>query len=279
MLIAHLSDIHFGALDGRAAEAVAADLAGRAVDLLVMSGDFTQRARPGQFEDALRFLATLPGEKLYVPGNHDVPLWDFTNRLLTPTKNYRRHVSRDLRPVWDGAAGGVSARVIGLNSARAVSRSWRGFWKDGRLSREQLRHAVAAMNAAPEPGLRVVVTHHPFLPPPGARPHGIIRRAPRALAAFAGCGVDVLLAGHLHHAYADDVRTHHERTARGMLSVQAGTATSHRRRGNTPNAFNLLTASDGGARLSVEVRTLGGGGFGTRDVTEFERGDGGWAAR
>ena len=40
----------------------------------------------------------------------------------------------------------------------------------------------------------------------------------------------VSLAGHLHMGYSGDVRTHHEAVKRSILSVQAGTATSHRAR-------------------------------------------------
>ncbi|HEY0044078.1 MAG TPA: metallophosphoesterase, partial [Allosphingosinicella sp.] len=43
--IAHLSDVHFGRHDPQIVEAVNAFLFERRPDLVVVSGDFTQRAR------------------------------------------------------------------------------------------------------------------------------------------------------------------------------------------------------------------------------------------
>ena len=52
--IAHLSDVHFGRHDPQVVEAVEAFLAEKRPDLVVISGDFTQRARTDQFKDACR---------------------------------------------------------------------------------------------------------------------------------------------------------------------------------------------------------------------------------
>ncbi|HVL55812.1 MAG TPA: metallophosphoesterase, partial [Burkholderiaceae bacterium] len=74
--VLHLSDLHFG----RLAEEVVGPLADAAArlrpDLIAVSGDLTQRARASQFRSARQFLDLLPGPKIVVPGNHDVPLYD-----------------------------------------------------------------------------------------------------------------------------------------------------------------------------------------------------------
>jgi hypothetical protein len=46
----------------------------------------------------------------------------------------------------------------------------------------------------------------------------------------ARAGVDVVLAGHLHLADADDSLAHHPDSLRSILCIQAGTGTSNRRR-------------------------------------------------
>ena len=51
-LILHLSDIHFGAHDPRLVAAAEARIDEEKPDLVVISGDFTQRARTEQFEEA-----------------------------------------------------------------------------------------------------------------------------------------------------------------------------------------------------------------------------------
>lgn len=275
--IAQISDIHFGAEDPPVVEALEADLKAQPYDLLVISGDFTQRARGGQFRAAMDFIRRLPGPHLYVPGNHDVPLFDVTRRFLAPTGKYRKHVTRNLRPVFHDE----QMLVMGLNTARPFTWTWDGFWKDGKVRAEQLLHVNRICLETPDELFKIVVTHHPFIPPPGERAHGVVHAAPRALRTMEAVGVEVLLAGHLHTNYSGDVRTHHEATKRSILSVQAGTACSHRRRGE-PNAYNLLTveaaAFDGVPcdRLGVQVRELVDGAFRDGAHTGYEKREEGW---
>ncbi|MEM6312909.1 MAG: metallophosphoesterase, partial [Planctomycetota bacterium] len=132
--LAQISDIHFGQLEPGLTESLADDLHADPPDVLIVSGDFTQRATARQFVDAVAWVKTLPGEKLLVPGNHDVPLWAFWERFSAPTRRYRRHVTDELLPML--RVGEVL--VAGANSARPISPTWRGFWKDGKLDHAQL---------------------------------------------------------------------------------------------------------------------------------------------
>lgn len=298
--IAQISDIHFGAEDEAAVAALAEDLRSEPYDLLVVSGDFTQRARASQFRDAMAFLDDLPGPKLFVPGNHDVPLHDLFRRFAAPLGKYKKYVSDDLRPVHQDD----QLVVIGLNTARPFSFSWQGFWKDGRIGADQLLDVHLACLEAPPEAFKVVVTHHPFIPPPGERAHGIVEMDPpsdgdtdkgdtgkhvvggsrRALRTLEAVGVELLLAGHLHQNYSGDVRSHHEAVRRSILSVQAGTACSHRRRGE-PNAYNRIEIKTPAFdpverdRLTVRVRTMPGDSFANGTVRTFERMPEGWVSR
>ena len=291
--IAHISDIHFGATDPRAVDALRRDLLAHRHDLLVVSGDFTQRARSGQFREAMAFLRDIPGPRLAVPGNHDVPLWNAARRFSKPLGRYKKFVDADLLPTFDDGR----LLVMGLNTARPLSLSVKGFWKDGRVSRRQLLHVRRVFGRADD-RFKVVVTHHPFLPPPAAPASGvalefdgprdgafrrrIVHKATRALDVLEEVGVELLLAGHLHLNYSGDVRLHHERTARSILSVQAGTATSHRTRG-VPNAYNRIevqTPADDGVpaeRVTVRVRQCEADRFEPGAVATFEKRDAGWA--
>ncbi|HET6250420.1 MAG TPA: metallophosphoesterase [Tepidisphaeraceae bacterium] len=256
--IAHISDLHFGRIDPPVAEALVDDLRLHPATLLVVSGDFTQRARVGQYTQAAEYLKRLPVPQLVVPGNHDVPMYNFIRRFFFPLTRYRRHISQDLSPAFQDD----ELFVLGANTARSFTQ------KSGWFAKEQLTEICRRLSAAP-PGLtKVLVTHHPFIPPPGHPRENILRGASRALTAFEHCGVDVLLAGHLHRAYHNDVRSHHVGARQSVLSIQAGTATSTRRR-HDPNAWNYITLEKDA--VSVEVRAWDGRKFVQSSVSHYGR--------
>ena len=244
-LVAHLSDLHFGRVDRAVLEPLRRRLVELAPHLVVVSGDLTQRARARQFREARAFLDSLPGPQLVVPGNHDVPLYSLFQRFLGPLDGYRRFISREVEPSFVDE----EIAVIGLNSARSF------VFKGGRVSEKQLARTARQFCELSQDVTRMVVMHHPHM----------------AMEGLAACGVDVLMAGHLHDAHVVE-------RAPGLpaLMVQAGTATSSRTRGE-PNSFNLLRVSRG--RVEVEQHVLNGAGFARASVEAFERRPQGWSRR
>lgn len=263
-LIGHLSDLHFGAEDPAVVAALERDLAAQAPHVIVVSGDLTQRARHAQFRAAAAFLARLPQPKVVVPGNHDVPLWDVLRRFARPLHRFRRHIERAEMPehVDDEVA------IVGVNTARSLT------WSGGRISLAQIEQLRRRLCALPRGGLRVVVTHHEFVPAPGGTVGSQVGRAEHALRALEACEVDVLLAGHLHRGFTADSAAHYPAATRAILVVQVGTATSWRRRGEA-NAWNLL-ATDGD-RLELEVRSYDGARFVAGPRAVWRRSTAGWS--
>ena len=261
--LVHLSDLHFGRVDDTLLEPLRSRIHALEPHLVVVSGDLTQRAKPGQFREAKAFLESLPTPQLVVPGNHDVPLFNVFQRILSPLGKYKRIVTRDLEPEFidDEIA------VIGLNTTRSF------VWKDGSINSKQVEHVKSRICNLDEHIIKVVVTHHPFIPPPGERVHGIVHGARRALDQMEQCNIDMCLAGHLHMGYSGDVRTHHEAVKRSIISVQAGTATSTRRRGE-PNAYNVITINPD--HVTIQVRAWDGAKFDKAARTHFSRVDGIW---
>jgi 3',5'-cyclic AMP phosphodiesterase CpdA len=225
--IAHLSDLHFGAADPAVVAAAVAAVAAAKPHLVVISGDLTQRARSAQFREARAFLDRLPQPQIVIPGNHDVPLWNVLARGWTPLAKYRRIVGDDLAPFYCDA----EIAVLGLNTARSFT------IKDGRLNREQLAAARTHFAEAPADAVKIVVTHHPFDQPDAERSGDVVGRARLAIEAFTSLGVDLILSGHLHLTRSGASTARYPGS--GALLIQAGTATSVRRRGEV-NSFNLI---------------------------------------
>ena len=67
-----------------------------APQLIVVSGDITQRATCAQFDAARRFLEALPRcPRLLLPGNHDIPLFALWQRAFSPYARYRAGLGVD----------------------------------------------------------------------------------------------------------------------------------------------------------------------------------------
>jgi 3',5'-cyclic AMP phosphodiesterase CpdA len=260
--IAHISDLHFGTEIPEVTQGLIADLRLLRPSVTVVSGDLTQRARRRQFAAARDFLAQLPRPQLVVPGNHDVPLYDVVRRFAAPLVRYRHFISPDLDPTF----ADDEIFVAGCNTARSFT------WKNGRLSLEQIEGLGRRLSQA---GLRhkVIVTHHPFIPPPNDVGITLVGRAARAIPLLDEWNVDLLLAGHLHQGYAGDIRAHYPAARRAVIAAQAGTATSGRTR-TEPNAYNWITLE----RLKVEitVRAWDGRAFAPHRITRYDRQDDGW---
>jgi len=237
--IVHLSDLHFGRVD-EALLAPLRELVERlAPDVVVVSGDLTQRAKSEQFEAARAWLDTLPGPQIIVPGNHDISLYNVFRRFVKPLERYQRYITDDLDPIHvdDEIA------VLGINTARSLT------FKDGRVNEEQVAKIREELSGLDPSITRIVVTHHPFDLPKTHDEDDLVDRAPMAMAAFAECGVDLLLAGHLHVSHANSTEERYPISEYAALVIQAGTATSTRGRGEV-NSFNVIRVEP--ARVEVD---------------------------
>ena len=265
--LVHLSDLHFGAHDDRLVEAVEQSVEELKPDLVVVSGDFTQRARTEQFRDACAFLDRLRErghDVLGVPGNHDVPLYDVLRRFLSPLTRYRRFIDESLCPFVE--LPGVA--VLGINTARSLT------FKDGRINRDQVEFIRETFARTSADAVRILVTHHPlFALKVGEAVERAVGRQGMALDVVEDSGVDMLLAGHAHHASshdAGDLVTRHG----GVLVVQAGTATSVRVR-EQEQSFNTIDIVHE-EEVTITVNAWTGDRFEPADARRYEWHEGRW---
>ena len=244
--VAHLSDLHFGREDPEVAAGLAHDLARKQVDLVVVSGDLTQRARRAQFAAARAWLDGLEIPWVSVPGNHDIPLYDVARRVVDPFGRYRRIVCRDLEPehLDDEMA------VLGLNTVLP----W--VWKGG-LVRRAFYDRLRSWSAKAGDRVRIVFAHHPFTRHAGSR-SDLVRGWRQSIQAMEEAGVDLVLTGHHHQFGHSESRDVPIGGPHRLVVVRASTSISHRRRGE-PNSYSLLEMD--AATLRIEGRTWGDGRF------------------
>lgn len=252
--IAHISDLHFGTVPEGLAASLAARLRALTPDLVIVSGDLTQRARAWQFRKARALLDRLGVPWLCVPGNHDIPLYNLPLRLLAPFRGYRRHISSELEPVWSDE----SVQVVGVNTVNPL------VWQAGRVGAGDIAR-VCGTFAEAGGRLRLAVMHHPLTHGPKVEKR-LMAGAPEALAALSACGADVVLCGHLHAWAAAPMMA--REGGREVLMVQAGTTLSTRLRGEE-NDFNLLLCD--GPDLTVERWAAAGMTFRRASVHRFRR--------
>lgn len=240
-----ISDPHFGTVQAPVMRALEALAAAQQPDVLVLSGDITQRAHTAQFAQARALCDRLAiPQMLSLPGNHDVPLFNLYQRLVQPYARYLRDFGPDLEPVlltpW--------LCLIGVKTTRR----WRH--KNGEVSSAQIERVVQQLRAAGPSQLRVVVVHQPVYVTRPEDEHDRLRGWEAAVRAWADAGADIVMGGHIHLPYVAELSGAVAGLGRRMWCVQAGTALSSRTRREAPNSINLLCHDTQSRPLRCELQ-------------------------
>lgn len=232
-VILQISDTHFGTERPAVVEALLELARAQQPNLIVLSGDITQRARHTQFVAAAHFrdeIARSAQAMLIVPGNHDIPLFNVAARVLRPYANYERSFGSELEPSF----ASTELLVIGLNTTRW----WRH--KHGELSLEQIARVAERLRAATPQQLRVVVTHQPLQVTRTSDVNNLLRGYEQAVKTWSDAGADIFMGGHIHLPYVRRLGAGLPGFSRQTWVVQAGTAVSHRIREGVSNSINII---------------------------------------
>jgi 3',5'-cyclic AMP phosphodiesterase CpdA len=253
----HISDLHFGKVDPKVRDGLKSDIESLKPSALAISGDLTQRARVSQFEEFCEFMGQFSVPKIVVPGNHDIPLFDVFRRFMSPLKRFRSHVESDLMPTYEDE----HVFILGVNTAH----SWT--FSGGKLSTKAAEKMNEAFRRSGPEKLRILVCHHP------------LHTEDRAGSGWVGgihhfkARIDLVLTGHLHLS-ANEILMHEHGTEstkeKSVILVRAGTAISHRHRGET-NSYNLIHASRDQVLVERRVWDPVGSAFVSGSSDKFHR--------
>ena len=185
--ILHVSDLHFGARDDPILERALTSLIDRVrPELVIASGDLTNRGTREQHDRAAAFLRVLEQPVLAVPGNHDIP-YTFPARFTSPWAEFER-----LWQTTEPVVSTPSLQVVGINSVRP----WRH--QSGGVSDAQLDRATARLQEGAPGALRVVVMHHQMIGAPWRSRKKPVARRNHVLAKLVDCGAELIVGGHIH---------------------------------------------------------------------------------
>jgi 3',5'-cyclic AMP phosphodiesterase CpdA len=241
--ILQISDPHFGTEQPQVMHALLRLAREQQPEVILLSGDITQRARRSQFAAAREFVTQLPAPVLAVPGNHDIPLFNLFARVFSPYGNYKRAFGSELEPVYESEG----LLVLCLNTSRPSRHT------DGAVSRAQIERVANRLGQARPEQLRVIMQHHPVR----AREHSDLTNLlighEKAVPRWVDAGLDLLVGGHIHLPYVWPLHGQHGATGRRGWTAQAGTALSSRVRGGIPNSINLIRHTCEHGRHSCHV--------------------------
>jgi 3',5'-cyclic AMP phosphodiesterase CpdA len=242
MRLLHVSDPHFGTEVPPVVESLRQMAKATRPDVLVLSGDLTQRARRAQFLAARQFAESLGIARVVViPGNHDVPLFNLPARLFAPYAGFARQFGGGLEPEL--------VRDDLLLLCVRTTRRWRH--KHGEVDAAQIRRIAARLAQATRAQLRVVVVHQPMHVPRPEDEHNLLRNAGAAAKAWSAAGADLVLGGHIHLPFLLPMSQRYADLPRELWAVNAGTAVSERIRWEAPNSVNLIDYVAGSGECTV----------------------------
>lgn len=236
--IAHLSDPHFGTISPDVHDGLLATLSTLKTDLVLMTGDITQRARYQQFADARKFAVSIQralpdSDIIAVPGNHDIPLFNLLGRFLDPYRGFRR-VFKFL-PEKDFRRGDIV--ITALNS---TSR-WRHVQGDLSIDKTHARLKQKEKNAK----IRIVAFHHPMDCRQSRDEKNLLKNREPIMNLFEEHQIDLVVGGHIHDPYVRLSTHRYPMNQRSMILSVAGTCLSRRIRPGAPNSFNFIEADTG----------------------------------
>lgn len=237
-LIAHVSDLHFGKEIMNRTAALKKQFETISPDLIVITGDLTQRATLRQYRSARQFLQCLHFDHIAVPGNHDLPLHRLYERFKHPWKQWNRFIGASTEPIYRS----TNLLVTGLNTVSPMGHKLN--WSRGRITKKRLLQGISGIDTDGTQMVKVVALHHPLWLPERYRYRKTAGNSKLALKTFREGGVDLVLSGHIHTGFV--------KLKSGTILCGSGSAVSNRLKTGQKNEFNIISVN----RYMIEIQNM-----------------------
>jgi 3',5'-cyclic AMP phosphodiesterase CpdA len=260
--LAHISDLHWGKgwLPG-AADALYTHFRSESPDLILVSGDLSQRAKAREFLPARRFFDELGLPWMAVPGNHDVPLYPVHLRLFAPTFRYRKYFHADLDPEFTDP----EIAAFGLCSAQGLTTT------EGRLTRAQIARLERRLLRTSPSQFTVLVVHHPLVHADPTDRDRTLWGAPLLIQLLARLKVDLIVSGHYHHRMMVNLRDHYPALPRPVRQIFSPTTLSVRGRKKDRHTQGFHFIEVGDKEFSIATLCYENGKFVEKEARTFQR--------
>ncbi len=239
--IIHISDPHFGTTTPEKIAALTEVLINLNPDLVVLSGDVTQRAHHSQFTEAKQFCDGLqPLKILAVPGNHDIPLFNLPARFLSPYHGFKKHFGFPVNT--NCIVKGIE--VMGLNTTHPKRHV------QGELYTKE--HKILKQFSA-SAAVRIVALHHPLDCAKQVDEKNLLVNAAETIENLSAAKIDIILSGHIHDPLVRLTNTRYPATVRPAVVSVAGTCLSSRTRAGAPNSFHVLEIDSTTEQIDLSI--------------------------
>lgn len=232
--IIHISDFHFTGstiFDIYAYNKGAEMVNSMKADLVVSTGDLTERGLRGEYQLARSFFSQIEPEVFHLIGNHDA-----------------RNVGADLFEEYFGERRihkeGDNFVLLGYDSTIPDM-------NEGRFGELTIRELKADLESIPSGKIKIVAFHHHLLPiPKTGRERGIILDGGTVLELILDNEVDIVLNGHRHKTTAIQIEN--------TVVSNAGTFSCEKLRSGDNHTFNTIKVYSNGKTM-VRTHDIEGG--------------------
>jgi 3',5'-cyclic AMP phosphodiesterase CpdA len=254
-----VADLHFGSVPDGLAAALLDDLSRTPLDLVIVAGDLTMRARRREFDAAREWIGAIKTKTMVLVGNHDLPYWNLWERFVTPYRRFTRSAGTEPEPVFENGA----AVIASLNTTR----SWQPHlaWQEGVARKLSVLTAAEKLVTATPPVFRAIASHHPLWR--GPKTPSYVRPAiggGKAVGALAEVGAELFMSGHVHRGFVDMF----EAGGRKCVALGSPTALSARLRGEENGYWRV---SVNAAEMAFTLRRRSGETFSDERLERAKR--------